>query len=310
MFLWIMLFVLEIALSGIPTVGSMGPLVYDYTQAGQHLWPKDYPNCGGSWQSPVIVAASRSIALPLPALEMVGYRNFLRPPVVMKNNGHTVVISSKKSANKSKSPYIFGAMLEEKIEYEFESFHFHWGIRNSRGSEHVLHGTRYPLEMHLLHRNKKYMNVESALNHEDGLAVLAVFFHLEEEDNEVLKPIIAHLAEVQWINSQTIMNYTFALSSLLPRDLDTFYTYKGSLTSPPCNEAVTWMVFASTVPISFQQMSKFRLLSSGKGILADNYRYLQDLGSRKVYVRRMKNVNASKNQLFDIDVATLKWNWQ
>lgn len=31
---------------------------------------------------------------------------------------------------------------------------------------------RYPLEMHMIHKNLKYDNINEALEHKDGLAVL------------------------------------------------------------------------------------------------------------------------------------------
>lgn len=31
--------------------------------------------------------------------------------------------------------------------------------------------------------------------------------------------------------------------------LDKYYTYSGSLTTPTCNEAVTWIVFDEKIPI-------------------------------------------------------------
>lgn len=57
-------------------------------------------------------------------------------------------------------------------------------------------------------------------------------------------------------------------------------------------------------------MSKFRLLSNGKAILADNYRALQDLGTRKVYVRRASSNYMSIKEISDVDVSSLKWHWQ
>lgn len=77
---------------------------------------------------------------------------------------------------------------------------------------------------------------------------------MEEEDNNHLKPLIAKLGDIQAANSETKLDYTFKLSSLLPVHMEIYYTYKGSLTTPPCNEAVTWIIFADSVPISFKQV--------------------------------------------------------
>lgn len=63
--------------------------------------------------------------------------------------------------------------------------------------------------------------------------------------------------------------------------------FSGSLTTPKCNPAVTWVLFPDTIPISLHQMGKFRSLSNGiEGLLlVDNYRHLQPIGNRKVFLR-------------------------
>lgn len=75
-------------------------------------------------------------------------------------------------------PYVFGARLRD--EYVLEGLHFHWGNRNNMGSEHIFNDVRFPLEMHVIHRNRKYGDVAEALNHGDGLAVLAFFYQVGE----------------------------------------------------------------------------------------------------------------------------------
>jgi hypothetical protein len=39
-------------------------------------------------------------------------------------------------------------------------------------------GNRYPMEMHIVHRKQSYGSVHEALNHSDGLSVLAFFFEV------------------------------------------------------------------------------------------------------------------------------------
>lgn len=73
-------------------------------------------------------------------------------------------------------PYIFGGRLTN--EYVLEGLHFHWGNRNNLGSEHIFNDIQYPLEMHIIHRNRKYSNVSEALKHGDGLTVLAFFYEV------------------------------------------------------------------------------------------------------------------------------------
>jgi carbonic anhydrase len=37
---------------------------------------------------------------------------------------------------------------------------------------------RFPMEMHIVHRKQSYGSVQEALNHSDGLSVLAFFFQV------------------------------------------------------------------------------------------------------------------------------------
>lgn len=56
-----------------------------------------------------------------------------------------------------------------------------------------------------------------------------------------------------------------------------YYTYKGSLTTPPYFESVTWIVYRSPVYISKRQVAIFRALNgneAGKKIV-NNYREVQ-----------------------------------
>ena len=49
------------------------------------------------------------------------------------------------------------------------------------------------------------------------------------------------------------------LNHLLPPDRG-YYTYMGSLTTPPCSEGVLWMVMRQPVPVSPEQIDIFARL--------------------------------------------------
>ncbi|XP_017891224.1 carbonic anhydrase 2 isoform X2 [Ceratina calcarata] len=239
-----------ILIAAIPIVAGH----FGYRRRDQYVWQRNFKLCGGKLQSPVSISSStsKSIPVPLPALETIGYHDFLPTPLYLRNGGHSVLINIHDHPRR-RLPCIFGGSLDPNHEYEMDHLHFHWGAKNDRGSEHVLNGVRYPMEMHIVHRNKVYSNFSSALDHKNGLAVLGIFFQLQEEDNELLNPVVKALKDVQLLNEQVKLNAPLALASLLPNGLDVFYTYKGSLTTPPCSEAVTWIIFPSPTPISFSQ---------------------------------------------------------
>ncbi|CAK9823533.1 Carbonic anhydrase 2 [Anthophora retusa] len=300
-----------ISITGIISLMAVIPIVFGhfgYSRRDQHTWIRDFKLCGGKFQSPVSISSIKSVALPLPALEVISYHNYLPNPLHLKNNGHSVAINVNNHLRKP-LPYIFGAALDTKQEYEVDHLHFHWGAKNNRGSEHILNGVRYPMEMHIVHKNKAYLNLSDALNYKNSLVVLGVFFQLQEEDNRSLYPIVEDLTGVQWLNNEVHLNTPITLASLLPKNIDLFYTYKGSLTTPPCNEVVTWIIFPTPVPISFAQLNKFRQLSNGEDVLVDNYRKLQDLGLRKVYVRRLSPFLIAKYNETIFNVTNLDWFW-
>ena len=65
----------------------------------------------------------------------------------------------------------------------FAQGHFHWGNSSNVGSEHLIGGKAFPLELHLVHYNSKYLTLKEALRHKDGLAVVGIFYELSAENN-------------------------------------------------------------------------------------------------------------------------------
>ena len=82
--------------------------------------------------------------------------------------------------------------------------------------------------MHLVHFNTRYPDPTEAGLHPDGFAVLGTFFDDVEDDeynNQELNKIVLQLREISEFNTTTTMKRSLNLRNLLPRDIDTFYTY-------------------------------------------------------------------------------------
>lgn len=97
--------------------------------------------------------------------------------------------------------------------------------------------------MHLVHWNVKYGSFEKAAGQSDGLLVFGALFHAGVKENQLLDPIVDHLDDIHTFNAKVnIDDLHFTLASLLPSSYQTFYRYKGSLTTPPCSESVNWLL--------------------------------------------------------------------
>ncbi|XP_058825192.1 carbonic anhydrase 7 [Topomyia yanbarensis] len=297
-------------LTTVPIAWSADHHRFGYTRPEQRRWARAHQSCAGKHQSPIAVASSRAIALNMPAIELVGYNNLLPGPITLHNNGHSVSLGIPKTdPEKGRHPYIFGGKMQN--EYELEGLHFHWGDKNSRGSEHVLNDIRYPLEMHIIHRNKKYKNVAEALGYSDGLTVLGFFYQVTEHESPEIAHLLRSFPLIEQFDEQVHLNFTFTLKSILGDiDLTRFYTYKGSLTTPPCSEAVTWVLFPDVLSISITQIRRFRMLDTGLpgSPMVDNYRALQPLGNRRLFIRKVNSRNTALDELrsgFD----HTQWDW-
>lgn len=151
------------------------------------------------------------------------------------------------------------------------------------GSEHTIDGVRYPMEMHLVHYKTEYGNIGAAVKKSDGLAVLGVMFEISQTDNPAFTPLVNALKEIKEPSMTIEVDAQYPLRAFLPRNLQSFFRYDGSLTTPTCNEVVTWTVFDNAVRISEAQMAVFRDLKFESGEnLVNNFRPPQTLANRKV----------------------------
>lgn len=244
---------------------------------GPEEWPKDFKFCGGKHQSPINVDPFFSVVAAFEPFYF-SYYHTVPTNATLNNNGHSleVKVSSEHQAE------VAGGNLGGK--YSFAQYHIHWGADDLRGSEHTVNHVRFPMEMHLVHYKSEYKDISEAIKHPDGLAVLGVLFVISEYDNPALAPLISQLRYKQTTGSKSLTTDLYPLTSVLPRDLSRFYRYKGSLTTPPCSEVVTWTLFEDHVPVSEKQMNSIRSLVDTEGDpLVNNFRKTQPLNGRKIY---------------------------
>jgi len=175
-----------------------------------------------------------------------------------------------------------GGPLEDDT-YQIAQFHAHWGGENSRGSEHTVDGKMFSAELHLVHFNTKYGSFANAADKPDGLAVLGMLMKVGAEHKEFEK-LCEGLKAIP--KKGDVMKLTSGLdpSKFLPKS-QSYWTYLGSLTTPPLFESVTWILFKQPIEISPKQMKVMREMKFGDAnseCMRDNYRPPCPLNGRSV----------------------------
>jgi carbonic anhydrase len=123
--------------------------------------------------------------------------------------------------------------------YELLQFHFH------RPSEERVNGKGYPMVVHLVHKDEGGKLAVVALLIDEGVAnslIQNVWNNLPLEKSDPVVPV-------------SLLDVT----QLLPLSRE-YYTYMGSLTTPPCSEGVLWMVMKQPIKMSASQIAIFARL--------------------------------------------------
>jgi carbonic anhydrase len=83
----------------------------------------------------------------------------------------------------------------------------------------------------------------------------AFCLQIYETENQAYSEIVQLLPFVTMPNSQHQLKKVITLDSLLPMTKHLYFTYNGSLTTPPCLEVVTWIEFKQPILLSHHQVS-------------------------------------------------------
>jgi len=227
---------------------------------GPANWHSVAPSAAGSNQSPVVIERKQvkyDVTLKEKALTPAYDSDALK---TLLNNGHAAQINVD-----GHTSHLSGGPLS--VEYTLKQFHFHWGSKNEAGSEHVVDTKAYSAELHLVHWNSsRYATFEESVKAEDGLAVLTVFLEVKptNADHPGLKVITDLLPKIIHCEDTTALPAGFNPTCLLPDETAHYWTYHGSLTTPPCLESVQFIIYEKPIEVSESQMELFRALNSCK----------------------------------------------
>ncbi|XP_058036700.1 carbonic anhydrase 4-like [Ahaetulla prasina] len=262
---------------------SEGSWCYMEPQCGPRTWIS-LGHCNGKRQSPInIIQRDASHNPSLGPVNLVGYDN-RKKLLEIKNTGKTVDVSLEDGL------HLAGFGLPAR--YTAKSFHLHWGDGATRpGSEHQIDGKQYSMELHIVH-TKNNLSISNAVKDSKGIAVLAFFIEESEKakskTEEAWELFAKNLKKISKKDEDVLLDGSFSLLDLMgSNDFTRYYRYAGSLTTPGCDEAVIWTIFADPIPVPPKVVRKFASelssTESSKGPqLINNFRPIQKIGDRKV----------------------------
>jgi carbonic anhydrase len=174
----------------------------------------------GKLQSPIDIRGAK--AADLPAIKF----DYKPSPLRVIDNGHSIQVN-----------YAPGSSIDVGgTRYELVQFHFH------KPSEEKIDGKAHAMVAHLVHKGA------------DGkLAVVAVLLDAGGT-NPTIDTIWKNLPQEK--GKEATVNATIDAATLLPADHG-YYTFQGSLTTPPCSEDVRWFVLKTPVKVAGSEITTF-----------------------------------------------------
>ena len=204
-----------------------------------------FSQCGlGKSQSPIDI--ENSVKTSDENIEF----NYNSTPLEIVNNGRTILVK-----------YEEGSFVKiNGQEYQLLQFHFH------TPSEHTIKEKAFAMEMHLVHSNTL-----------GQLAVVGVMIEESGNNNSILDTIWENIP--QEIETNKVENVTINVKDILPNN-HSYYSYSGSLTTPPCSEDVSWNILTEPIELSVDNINKFQ------NIYQVNARSIQPLNERIIEVHQ------------------------
>ncbi len=206
---------------------------------GPERWGSQFPVCGtGQSQSPL------NIKGPFVKGRIGVTADYKVGPLRLLNNGHTIQVNVPDGSK----------LRVDGVPYDLVQFHFH------RPSEEQIDGKPMEMVVHFVHKGAA-----------GKLVVLGVLLK-EGNENPGIKTLWSHAPAVEGpeVAPQEVV---FNPGNLLPKEFD-FYSYEGSLTTPPCTEGVRFFILRTPVNISRDQVSGFPFRRNARPVQPLNQRII------------------------------------
>jgi len=225
--------------AGLAAVLVASPALISGQQKAAHHWTYEgeegpihwgdldpaYSACkSGTEQAPIDII--KPVAASLPPIRF----DYKPSPLAIVDNGHSVQIN-----------YGPGSSIDVAgHRYELKQFHFH------HPSENKIHGKQYSLEIHFVHADSEGKQAVVGILVDRGAAspaIQALWENLPTTKNQVSRP----------------PGVSVNAADFLPAERG-YYTFPGSLTTPPCSEGLSWYLLKTADEASSGQIEAFAKL--------------------------------------------------
>lgn len=244
-----------------------GPAPFDYERPG--CWAANAPACAGKQQSPIDIK-TRSVKKEDIGKEKLLIKHYPENGKSLAGEASVLKVEDKVHTLQVSIPKEDGIPLGGKQafggdNYRLLQYHYHFP------SEHSIDGKLAAGELHLVHQKVGSTGT-------DDLMVIGVLFK-EGAKSELLsamglgKPGVSYPLDTPAFNMDKYL--------LEKGVMGDYYTYDGSLTTPPCTESVRWVVMEKGLTASKEQIAAFKTMfkepNKAGGI---NNRPVQDANER------------------------------
>lgn len=229
----------------------------------------------GKKQSPIniVTGTGAGAAIVAPATETAITRAHFQDVSALYPNAYAHKIGVHHTGHGVGTSEIDAFFTKNSIWYKLLQFHFH------TPSEHSVDGFLYDAEIHFVHQRQtgEYL-------------VIGLFIREGDTTPAWLRGVMDNLPEKAaatagghrraGASASTLQdfNYTAAIEDVIGSNA-AYYTYAGSFTTPPCTEAVTWIVLKDPIRMTSVDLVN---LKNAEGV---NNRPVLPLNERTVYYK-------------------------
>jgi carbonic anhydrase len=239
------------------------PFSYDHGASGQQSWCGRCNESGALRQAPINISNTEESAQPTIVFNKYNEKTSLD---VYAHNPYNLKVDYKSSTNPVATISI-GSNTFKLLE-----FHFH------RPSEEAIDNRRFPMVLHLVHLKNEAGCEPGKPGCVAAIAILIKEGTPEQSTTDLLNILFSHFPP-----PAGRQNVQISLEGLLPPNYVNagYWSYGGSLTTPPCTDNITFFVLKPMLTFSAAQIAEFE-----RRYPTPNARDIQPLDERPIVNKR------------------------